>query len=261
MCRRGPTRVVSCAIVLAVTLPALTAPLQADEQAQFQKLLADAAPATVTIKFVLKTRSSWGESEDEREVSGVMIAPDGLVLCASSNLGADRWMSRSGGTATPTDIKILVGDDTEGLDARLIARDSELDLSWLRIEDPGERKFAFVPLGEAPTPEIGERVYSVGRLGKYFDRAPVVREGRIGGITTKPRRLYYPTGDVGGLGLPCYDGRGEVIGVFVTQLPDPEEMEGAGSEWFGGYGLILPTTEVIKATRRAQEIAELDEEE
>jgi len=223
--------------------------------------LDDKTPAIVTVKYVLKTKARWGESESEREVTGVIIAADGLVLCANSQLGGGPWLRGSGGTAIPTDIKILIGDDTEGLDAKLIARDTELDLAWLRIGEPDGKKLPFISLYNSATPEIGERIYSVSRLTKYFDRVPVVREARLGGVTQKPRKLFVPSGGSGSLGLPVYNAKGQVIGVSVSQMPAPEEMEGAGGGFFGGGALILPADEVLKATKRALESVREEEDE
>lgn len=240
------------------------APARGQQQADFQKLLDDKTPAIVTVKYVLKTKARWGESESEREVTGALIAADGLVLCANSQLGGGPWLRGSGSAAIPTDIKILIGDDTEGLDAKLIARDSELDLAWLRVGEPGEKKLPFISLRNSAKPEIGERIYSVTRLAKYFDRVPVVREARLGGVAQKPRKLFVPSGGSASPGLPVYNAKGQVIGVSVSQMPDAEEMESAGGFLGGGFfagALILPADEVRKATERALESARDEEDE
>ncbi len=244
----------------ALGLPQPQAQAPGAQQADFQKLLADKTPAIVTIKFVLKTKSRWGESESESEATAVIVEPDGLILCSKTELGGYGGYFGGSSTSTPTDIKVLIGDDTEGLEATLLARDSELDLIWLRIKDPGDRTFPCVDLHKSAVPEIGDRVYSVGRMGKYFDRIAVVREGRVGGVTVKPRKLYVPSNGGGDLGLPVYNARGELIGVPIRLRPDREEMEGA-SDLYGGWGLILPAEEVAKATQRAKEAVQQNEEE
>jgi S1-C subfamily serine protease len=263
---------VGCAVVvlLAGSLAWLPAPAwallprgtqaQAARAADFQKLLADKTPAIVTIKFVLKTEARWGDSDEEREATGVIIEPDGLVLCSKTTLG-DYGSYYGGSRAIPTDIKVLIGDDTEGIDAKLIARDSELDLTWLRIEAADkDQKFPYVDLRQSARPSIGERFYCVSRMGKYFGHVGIVSEGRIGGLTRKPRRLYVPSNGQGDLGLPVYDADGKVIGVPIRQRPEREELEGAGS-FYGAWGLILPVEEVINATQRAKEVASADESE
>jgi len=250
-----------CAMLFVLALAMPTEPVFAQQEADFQQLLADKAPAIVTVKFVLKVKSDWRDSEAEHEVTGAMIEPDGLVLCSNSMLSGFRpWSRGSGESATPTDIKVLVGDDTEGLDAQLVARDSELDLTWIRIDDSGDAKFAFIDLKPSAVPKVGERLYVVARLSKFLDRAPVVRESRVGGITSKPRPLYVPSRGTGTLGLPIFNAEGLAVGVAITQRPDSDEA-GGGRSWQGASGVILPAAEVLKATQRAKEAAADEEEE
>lgn len=241
-------------VVMAVIVLAAGSWARGEGEVDFEKLAAEKAPALVTVKFVLQFKGSSGEGEDEREVTGVMIRPDGLVLCSNSQFGGGP-MVRPGTSVTPRDIKVLLGDETQGLEARLVARDSELDLTWIRIKEPGERVFPFIDLEKSATPKLGDRLYTIIRLGRYFDRATVVRELRVGGFARKPRNLYIPSQALAGPGLPVFVASGEFAGVAVLQLPDAEEIAATGSmsAFVGSQGLILPAGEVSKATRRALE--------
>ncbi|MBI5865313.1 MAG: trypsin-like peptidase domain-containing protein [Planctomycetes bacterium] len=229
----------------------------AGDEADYEKLVSEKSPAVVTVKFVMKIKGAQGEAESEGETSGVMIEAEGIVLCSNSQLGGGP-MVRQGVSATPTEIKVLIGDDTQGIDARLIARDSELDLSWLRSKEPGDKKFAHVDLAAKTTPRPGDRIYSLVRLGKFFDRAISVRESRLGGVAKKPRQLLIPSPSLGDLGLPVFSASGEFVGLTVVQLPDAEELQAATSmtPYTGARGLILPAAEIAKATARAKEADE-----
>lgn len=262
------------AAIVAVSAAAGFSPARAGEGDDYQKFLAEKAPALVTIKFVLKVSmggmmAGMGDQENETEITAVMIDPKGIALCSNTQLGGftgimQRMMGAMGGeiTATPTDLKVLIGDDTEGVDAELIARDSELDLAWVRIKEPGDKKFAFADLSNAAKPKMGQRLLTVRRMGKYYARIAVVGEGRIGGVTKKPRDLYVPTGDIGAaLGLPVYTESGQIVGVAIMQMPDAEDTEMNPAAIFSQLGnmqemmsgLILPAADVAKATRRALE--------
>jgi len=250
------------AVVTVLLGLAGSAPLRADTDAKFKQLLEEKSPAVVTVKFVLKVKSQFGDTEQESEISGVMVSPDGLVLCSNTQLqGFAAFMRGSAaGSVTPTDIRILAGDDTEGLEAALVARDTELDLVWIRIKNAGDRRFTCIDLEKTAAPEIGDRLYAVTRLPKYFDRTPVVREARLAAVTRKPRRLYVPSTGLGARGLAVFSSSGEFVGVAVTQMPDPAEMEAARG--MGGAGLqelILPASDVFKATQRARETERRDE--
>ena len=268
------------AVLLGAALLSVPASARAGGESEYGKWLQEKSPALVTIKFVLKVKmggmmGGMGDQESDSEITGVMIDPKGLVLCSNTQLGGftgmmRRFMGPMRGsiTATPTDIKVLVGDDTEGLEAKVVARDSELDLAWVQIEEPGDTRFSHCDFAEAATPRIGQRVFAVRRMGKFFDRVAAVAEGRVGGITTKPRVLYAPSGNLAtGQGLPVFTTDGTVVGVVIIQMPDTEDAEMNPMSMLGNIfnmqdmmsGLILPAAEVVKATKRALETAEADE--
>jgi hypothetical protein len=254
---------------LAVAGPAATC----RAASEYETVLAKRSPGLVTLKYVLKVdmggMMGGGEQEMDSEATGVMIDPHGLVICSNTQLnGIASFMQRmmrargmqADVSATPSDIKVLVGDDVEGLDADLVARDTELDLAWIRIADPGSAAFEHVDFKQAADAKVGEPVVGLRRLDRYFGRTAVLTEGRIGGITTKPRRLYVATGDERmALGGPIFSMGGHAIGLMVSQAPDEEDAGMAGlmsmmsGTQEGMSGMILPAADVEKATRRALE--------
>jgi len=241
---------------------------RAQAPADYQKVLQDKSPAFVTIKFVLKMKmGGMGESETETEITGAMIDPKGVILCSNTQLGGIAGFMRSMGrevSATPTDIKVLIGEDTEGLAAKVMARDTELDLAWVQIKEPGEKKFACVDLKDGADGKVGQPVVSVRRMAKYFDRVTVIGESRVAGVTKKPRRLYVPTLPLtSNLGLPVFTPEGKVLGVAVLQMPSDEDEEDSPAAMFSRMsslqemmsGMILPAADVIEATQRARQTA------
>ncbi len=228
---------------------------RADTVSEYQHLLESRSDALVTVKFVLKR----GDAEREMEIMGILIDAKGVVLCSSLQLGTSPLMQMTGSTATPTDVKVLIGDDTDGLEAKLVSRDSELDLAWIRIKEPGDRKFAFVDFTESAHPKTGERLLSLGRMSKYYDRAVVVTEGRMSGVTRKPREMYIPGAALEGEpGRPVFSAGGNLIGIVILSIPDPEDMDPVSLRR-DAAALILPSAEVAKATRRALQNAETEE--
>lgn len=255
-------------LIAGIALSGVAA-VRAQDGGDYERLLKDKSAVLVTVKYVLKMKMGGfgGDSENESELTGVMIDPKGLVLCSNTQFGGFGGLLRSMGgpgdfSATPTEIKVLVGDDTEGLEAELMARDTELDLAWVRIKEPGERTFASVDLTKSSRPKLGQRLVSVSRLGKFFDRVPYVSSARVGGLASKPRELFIPSGSIGGLGLPIYAEDGTTVGVSVVQFPDAGDDGGSGPGNFmrlmtGGGAvntLILPAETVVKATQRAREV-------
>lgn len=243
----------------------------ASDEDDYEKLVADKSAALVTLKFVLKTKmGDLGDEEREQEISGVMIEPKGLVICSNMELGgtANRLAAlfgrESSFSATPTDLKVLIGDDNQGLDAELLARDSELDLAWVKIRRPGEKPFAAVDLSKAGKARLGARLLALDRLDKFYGRAPWVGEVRISSMPRKPRELLVPTGDTLALGIPIFTRTGELIGVTIGSLPDADaaaaDMESILDTLADSLGtVILPVDEVAKATTRAMQGAKTDD--
>lgn len=229
-------------------------------QDDWGKVLESRSAALASIKFVMKIEP--GSQEQEAEITAVMIDPKGVLLCSNTQTGGfpPLIQSRMGGmTATPTNIKVLLGDDIEGLPAKIVARDSELDLAWIRIDEVGDRTFEAVDFSKAQSPDVGDSLLTVARLGKFFDRAPIIQTTRLGGITKRPRRLYIPADAsiANELGTPVFTTTGAPVGFTVLQLPEVEDVEGGGMnarEFMSA--VILPAEDVVRATARAMEAAE-----
>jgi len=234
-------------------------PARGDDVAIFKKLLEQRGPSVVTLKFVLKIKGGGGEQESETEISGVMIDPKGLVICSGTQTGGfnesmRRRIGRGGDfSVTPTDMKVLIGDDSEGVEAKIVARDTDLDLAWVQITKPADKPYDYVDLSKGPSARPGEEAFVVRRMDKFFDRAEVISEGWIAGVVKKPRELYVPGGTIGTAnGLAAFNANGDPLGFLIMQMSDEDESRSAR----GASGtFILPNTEVIKATQRARESA------
>jgi hypothetical protein len=261
--------------LLPLTAPALAAaPLiqPQSDTAAITALAKRADGALVTVKHILKVEGGgeMGAEEEESELTAVMIEPTGLVLCANSVLLGQaglmaRFQPEAGISVTPTDVKVLIGDDTEGVKARVLSRDTDLDLAWLQIDEPSTTPYTFVDLHNAAAGDLGQPVLTAARLGKFFDRTLVLEEGHVLGKTTKPRDLFIASGistqpgsPSNRAGMPVFATDGKVLGIAVLQLPAAEDLQagsGDGSEYRGYDRMVLPAAEVLKATERTKELA------
>lgn len=242
----------------AATLPSL-APVACAAEPDFEALATAHAPAIVTIKFVLQMSMGGAEDrEQETEVFGTVIDPSGLILVSNTQMGGFMTlMGRRRGMeidVKPTKIKVLAGEDTVGVDATLIARDTDLDLAWIRLDKPADKPLPVLDFAAAAEPKVGEKLYLLAREGRFFDRVPSVTEFRVAALTRKPRPLILPGGQA--LGMPVFDGHGKVVGLTVLQLAGEDESEGGSFGGGSGGAAILPASEVASATRRALETSE-----
>ncbi len=154
----------------------------------------------------------------------------------------------------------MVGDDTQGVKAKIIARDTDLGLAWVQTDDQPAKPYPFVDFSASSEAKLGDSIYMISLMGKFFDRAPMIAEGFVGATVKKPRNLLIPSiGMAGGeLGIPpLLSASGKAIGISTLILPDQDEMEGDPRVLLRGItsGMILPSKDVVEATARAKENA------
>lgn len=244
-----------CALAGALALP-VALPTSAAHAADtdLAKVVAERSSAIVSIKFMLRMQ----QQEMEDETVGAIVSADGLVVTSALPLGMGPQMGD--GAPTPGDFKILIGDDTTGVDATMVARDSELGLVWLKISQPKSEGYAFVDFTKAAGAKVGDGIVSVQRLGTFVGRAATTVEGRVGAAVAKPRELMVPTSAFAGaeLGLPVFNTDGAPIGIATFIIPDQDEMAGGRRALLRGMvnggqilPMILPAAAFVEATTQA----------
>ena len=242
----------------ALSTPALARDAQADA---FRALVKDVAPAVVVVKFTLKVTGGGEDRDVEREIPGLIIEGDGLVLVNNTYTGgfteAERSMLPPGVSLSPTNIKVLIGDDTEGVDGKLIARDGEVNLAWIKLDKAPAQTLAVVDFTKGVEPKVGDVLLGLERVSKYFGREVVVFSSRVGATLKSPRPLFASSEQMGQatLTVPVFSEKGEPVGVTILQQPGAEEREAEqGVEARRGV-MILPAAQIAEATKRAKEFA------
>lgn len=263
-------------IALVAALSSVEA--RATETPDFESILNQYQGALVTVKYVLHIdmggNQAGMEQESENEQTCTMINADGLVVCSNNQIGGfinliarmsvntSRKMS-----ANPKDFQVMPGDQDRFFDAEIMAVDTELDMVWIQITDTEDMKFTYVDFSNLADASTGDAMITIRRTSNSFGRVPVLRQGRIGGVTEKPRKLFIPDSPTqNGAGLPVLSTSGRVIGLVVTQLPDVSESRqpfmGMATGMAGIQdalaGMVLPAANVLKATQRAMETSESD---
>jgi len=149
-----------------------------------QDLIARLSPSVVGVRV------------DSSSGSGVVISPDGLVLCAAHVCGA------------PNRTVHFMFPDGRTAQGQTLGTDHDMDAGLMRITDPGP--WPAVELGSGA--KIGDWVLALGHPGGFeAERPVVVRLGRIirdSGFLQTDCTLI--SGDSGG---PLFDMRGGVIGI------------------------------------------------
>ncbi len=174
-------------------------------------MLSAKAPALVSVRYVLKVATSGAERELDGETICILIGADGLLLCSNNEMGGyvqllTQMMNRGPMPAvvsTPKELRVLLGNDSKGLPAKVIARDSDRDLAWLRLDAvPAGLELQPIDLENHREAALGEPLYRLRRLDRFFGSVPIVESGVVGALADHPRKLLIAA-DLDGGYLEC----------------------------------------------------------
>jgi S1-C subfamily serine protease len=229
--------------------------------------------AIVNVRVVLKMRVSVGgrevQSMDESvETVGTVIDPSGLTVLSLGSLNPGSMMNRlmgSGGSgqdrteigSEPTDVKLRLSDGRE-LAARIVLRDEDLDLAFLRPTVKPDKPLTAIDLADEGRPSLLDPVVVLSRLGRVGGWTPAASLQTIGAIIEKPRTFYViETGGTGGMGTPAFTPAGKVVGLLTMRSvqagkPGMFSMMG-GTEGLGLLPVILPAADVREIAQQAPE--------
>jgi hypothetical protein len=264
------------AIVALALFASPVAPQSADERAAAREIVRKWQDTIVNIRIVLKTRVSVGgremqSSEDTVESVATVIDPSGLAVMSLSALNPggmmNRIMGEGGGaqeerfrmTSEPTDVKYRLTDGRE-LAAKVVLRDEDLDLAFVRPTEKPAKPFAALALEDEGRPTPLEPVVVVYRLGRVGGWGPAASMQYIQAIIERPRTMYVGGSDSGfggNIGTPAFLLNGKLAGFLVLRSisagrPGMFSMMG-GSEGLGLLPVILPASDVREVAKQATE--------
>ena len=257
-----------CALLLiGVPLPAAQ-----DDRAAAREIVKKWQSAIVTVRVVLKMRVSVGgremQSMDESvETVGTVIDPSGLTVLSLGALNPGAMMNKmmGGGSgqermefgSEPSDVKLRLPDGKE-LPARIVLRDEDLDLAFLRPLSKPDKPLVAINLADEGKPSLLDPVVVLSRLGRVGGWTPAASLQTIGAIIERPRTFYViETGGTGGMGTPAFTTGGKVVGLLTMRSvqagkPGMFSMVG-GSEGLGLLPVILPAADVRDIAQQAPE--------
>ncbi len=270
-------------LLIGVGFAMAPAVVRADDAtpAQVQSLMAKQSLAIVTVDIVIKTQFSAGgqaqDSESRTEMQGTVVSPDGLILLSDAPFDAKGMMQMMGMPdtgadmgvkITPTEFKVTIGDEDKQYTGFLAGTDPDFGLAFIKLKDLDGRTLQAVDFSATNTPQIGDKVYSVTRLGKGYDYAPVLSSGWIYGQIAKPQSAWVVSG-AGSIGLPVFTSSGDLLGLVATVpsgVKDPSASGGVMGmgmlmRLFGGGAsstistFLVPSSAITTVVARAKEQA------
>jgi S1-C subfamily serine protease len=202
---------------------AATPQIPADDQAlldAYSRAVIDVVdrvgPAVVGLTVQAPSDRGDGERTRAGTGSGVVVAPDGLILTNSHVAGA-------GGTANGASRIAVTTADGQHLTARLVGDDPDTDLALIRIVEPVTLPAA--PLGDSKQLKRGQLVIAIGNpLGfdstvttgvvSALGRSLRSRNGRLIDDVIQTDAALNP----GNSGGPLVSSHGEVVGVNTAVI-------------------------------------------
>jgi S1-C subfamily serine protease len=262
--------------VVALAITALATPLRAqDSRPAARDVVRKWQAAIVNVRIVLKMRMSMGgremqASDDPVDTVGTVIDPSGLTVLSLGALNPGAMMSRIMGsssssgsgepaveiTSEPTDVKIRLPDGQE-LPARIVLRDEDLDLAFLRPTRKPEKPLVAVDLNQSAKPALLDQILVLTRLGRVGGWTAGASLHDIGAIIEKPRTFYVLAGSTSSMGTPAFLTNGKVVGLLTLRQIEAGRASMAsmvgGSEGLGMLPVILPAADVLEIAKQAPE--------
>ena len=256
---------------MAIALPAGAQ----DERAAAREIVRKWQDAIVNVRVVLKMRMSMGgremQSMDESvETVGTVIDPSGLTVLSLGSLNPGAMMNKIIGSSSggggqervdfgsePTDVKIRLSDGRE-IAAKIVLRDEDLDLAFLRPTTKPDKPLVAINLSDAARPALLDAVVVLSRLGRVGGWTPAASLQTIGAIIERPRTFFVTeSGAAGAMGTPAFLPSGKVVGLLTMRSvqagrPGMFSMMG-GTEGLGLLPVILPAEDVLEIAKQAKE--------
>jgi hypothetical protein len=213
----------------------------------------------VSVQLVAKTTYSYGSDssseEDKYEIVGCVIDPSGLIVTslASTNLSelfgsfADEDSEDFKMSSEVTSAKIILPDGKE-LPAKIVLRDKDLDLAFIRPLQKPAAPLAAIDLSKGGKVELFDPVIGVYRQGIVGNRAVALSLGRIASIIDKPRLYYVLDGGLD-LGSAVFSLDGNMVGLVVAKsLP---KGASPSNPWDNMIQVILTAKDIAEAAKQA----------
>jgi len=245
-------KIFAVTLLIAVTLNSGTCDSFGDAG---RKLLDQWRDSILIVQITTKSTASYeGQPmthEDKNEATAVVIDPSGLAVMSLSESSPEGMLSQFvDGQGAPkltseiTDMKLIMPDGKQ-IPYKIVLRDKDMDLAFIRPADKTPRTFKALDLTKASKPGVFDQVIYIDRLPVMASRSIGAFSARINAVVQKPRTFYVLSAQ--GLGAPVFTEDGGIVGIVVIR-----GSQGVRSIRGAGYLLIvLPASDVLNAAKQA----------
>ncbi len=229
-----------------------------DEIAELSKAIMEQGQEAVVLT---KTVVEMFDSERKVEGLATVINKEGLAVISLSSIDPSSFYRSGFEEVKVKDMKMILSDNTE-IPSKVVLRDPELDLAFIKPIEKIDQDLNFVSLSEHTNPQMLDHVVVLSRLGSAMSNVPSISIARVQAIIEKPRIMYMPDPFIGlasGMGTPVFALDGNIIGILlirVTRGNDAYPSDAGGISSLGMLPIILPAQEIIDVMEKAPELKE-----
>jgi hypothetical protein len=140
--------------------------------------------------------------------------------------------------------------------AKIVLRDEDLDLAFLRPATKLDKPLVAVNLSEAAAPAVLDQVVVLSRLGRVGGWAAGAALHDVGAIIERPRTFFVLATPASSIGVPAFLPNGRIVGLLTLRQidagrPGMMSMMG-GTESLGLLPVILPAADVLEISKQAR---------
>jgi len=246
------------ALVAAPLLHAADGPLK-EKALEISTSYKDSVLFLTAVVEVEVTAGDNPAKKEERKVEmlGSVIDKDGLIVVSLSTLdvastidgrtfNSPQGPMKLSAKGTTKEVKILMPDGSE-VDAKVVSKDTDLDLAFIRPEKPDEVKLTAIDTASNAPMSLLDDVIVLGRLGKDLNREPVVLTSEVVSLVTKPRTL----GKLGSqaVGMPVFNKDGKFVGIGINRFSPKGDSDNQGPT---PSNVILPAEDLLESASQAK---------
>lgn len=261
-------------VAVCAVLAAASAPAQ-DATTAGRDILEKNKESVVIVRLVIRqqfSRPGMGSQQQEgrAEVTGTVVDPSGLTVLSLSETDPASTVRRMLGARARdmqyetevTDCRILRADGSE-VPARIVLRDRDQDLAFIRPTEPPATPFVAANLADAAQPQVLDEIVILSRMGKVANRAYGAAIDRIQAVVERPRTFYIPVGadPSGGLGCPVYSLNGQLVGVTLLRTIQLDSGGLMGGQGDNSLVIVLPASDIQEAAAQAPSVEEAAKQE